>query len=77
MGSALHSHMFGYKGTDSMPPCTRNLCWFLVSDAFQITADELKFFKDLADTDNFRKTNLGKSTMYNTNFYYEGLFANN
>ena len=60
-----------------MPPCTRNLCWFLKSDPYQITAEELKFFKDAAPQDNFRKTNLGTASQYNTNFKYEGLFANN
>jgi len=76
-GIAMSSNMYGYKGTDSMPPCTRNLCWFLKSDPYQITAEELKVFKDAAPQDNFRKTNLGTASQYNTNFKYEGLFANN
>jgi carbonic anhydrase len=73
VGAALRARIYGYKGTDSMPPCTLNVCWFIYDKVFKITAEQLQFFKDAAKVDNYRKTNLADSSNYNKNYYHDGI----
>lgn len=45
IASSMKSNISGYVGTDSMPPCTKAYCYYVYEKVFQITQDQLDYFK--------------------------------
>ena len=37
VGAVLKSYIVGYIGTDTMPTCSENLCWYIYTTHFKIT----------------------------------------
>jgi hypothetical protein len=37
IGAAMKSHIMGYIGTDTMPTCTKNFCWYIHESPFALT----------------------------------------
>jgi len=62
----MHSPIYGYIGSLTQPPCTGNVCWYLIKRAFPITQKQLDYFKvkDQQGKDlesNVRNANLGSA----------------
>ncbi len=55
----MHNMISGYIGSDTMPTCTENQCWYLIETPLDISADQLNFFKVAGVTSNARALNLG------------------
>lgn len=34
---AMNNYITGYVGTDTIPPCTRFLCWYIIETPFKIS----------------------------------------
>lgn len=58
---ALNSFITGYIGTDTMPPCTKSQCWYVIETPFEISQEQLDYFKtmDPKIPHNARMHNLG------------------
>lgn len=77
IGAGLFTTVSGYIGTDTMPPCTNYVCWYLYNSPFLITQQQLDFFKVDNVKHNIRTNNLAPLNTYKYNFFQEGLFSNN
>lgn len=64
VGASLQSYISGYIGTDTMPPCTNNVCWYLYEKVFSITQEEIDYFKVENVESNYREANLGDIAKY-------------
>jgi carbonic anhydrase len=72
--SPLHSYVSGYKGSDTMPPCTPNYCWYLYHKTFTISEDQLQWFINQGAKDgNYRASNLSPASKYKNTFNKGGL----
>ena len=59
---SLNSYISGYQGTDTIPPCTKFLCWYVIETPFKINQKQLDFFTkmDPSIPHNFRQAGQGK-----------------
>lgn len=37
--AGMINHVDGYDGSDSMPPCTQHVCWYLFQELQTVTSD--------------------------------------
>ena len=42
--AAMYSDVTGYIGSLTAPPCTKDVCWYIVEDVFKIEESELNHF---------------------------------
>lgn len=74
LGSVMRSVISGYSGTDSMPPCTNRVCWYLYEKVFKIEQAQLNFFKADGLDSNARDADTAKPGRYRYTFVNEGYF---
>jgi len=81
LGFAAHmkSDVVGYTGTDTIPNCTKLVCWYLYLKPFTITQEQIDFFKVPGVKSNARVTNISAGgTHYSKILYMKGaLYAPN
>lgn len=75
VGAILKSYVIGYIGTDTMPLCSKQLCWYLYKTHFKITQDELDYFKKGGPDSNYRAANIAEKKEYGKFYYYQGFAA--
>jgi carbonic anhydrase len=59
LASSMKSNISGYVGTDTMPPCTRGVCYYVYEKIFSITQAQLDYFKVKNINYNARQANQG------------------
>lgn len=60
----MSTQMFGYVGSETVPDCTYNVCWYVPSTPGTITQATLDSIKQMNGVDNNRMTDLGKVPSY-------------
>mmetsp|Transcript_19947 Transcript_19947/g.14651 ORF Transcript_19947/g.14651 Transcript_19947/m.14651 type:complete len:178 (-) Transcript_19947:39-572(-) len=60
---AMHNQIGGYYGSDTIPMCTFDFCWYLINKAFDVNSNVINFFTNAVGIqDNTRAVNLGRAT---------------
>ena len=43
---SLQNYIVGYIGSDSMPTCEKNYCWYVIEKVFDVTSEQLNALKE-------------------------------
>lgn len=55
LNTPLNNYISGYVGTDTIPPCTKFVCWYVIETPMEISQKQLDMFKTKDTPYNARK----------------------
>ena len=62
--AAMYTNVTGYIGSLTAPPCSKDVCWYIVEEVFKIEESELNYFQYADVERNARAANLSPVTKY-------------
>jgi len=65
LGATIKGSITGYQGSDTIPKCTKDVCWYVYDFPMQISQEQLDAFKVDGVESNYRNGNKALLKKYN------------
>lgn len=66
----MNNNFLGYRGSDTMPDCTPNFCWYIITEPFYIKQSTLDALKTATPGVEYNNRVLNDAVNLNPPLYY-------